>query len=115
MSGGGDVHQPAARRHQRGDAVHQHEVAEMVGPELGLEAIGGVPEGRAHHAGIGDHDVEGPPVGEQGVGAGAHALERGEIQLHQVQPGAVRRLGPGLGRGPFRLGEVARGAHHGDK
>ena len=112
VAGGGDVHQPPARRDQRGDAVDQHEVAEVIGAELGLEAVGGVPERRAHHAGIGDHDVERPPVGEQGVGAGAHALERGEIQLDQLQPAAVRRLSPDLGRRPLRLGEVARGADH---
>ena len=112
VAGGRDVHQPAARRDQRGDAVHQHEVAEVIGPELRLEPIGGVPERRAHHAGIGDHGVERPPVGEQGVGAGTHALKRGEIQLHQLQPAAVRRLSPDLGRRPLRLGEVARGADH---
>ena len=84
----------------------------MIGPELGLEAIGGVPEGRPHHAGIGDHGVEGPPVADQRVGACAPALKRGEIQLHQLQPAAARRLRPDLGRRPLRLGEVARGADH---
>jgi hypothetical protein len=112
VAGGGDIHQPAARREQRGDAVHQHEVAEVICPELGLEAIGGVPEGRPHHAGIGDHGGEGPPVSDQRVGTGAHTLKRGEIQLHQLQSAAVRRLRPDLGGRPLRLGEVARGADH---
>ena len=47
------------------------------GPKLGLEAIGRVPEGSPHYTGIGDHDVEGPPVGDQRVGAGPHAFKRG--------------------------------------
>src|SRR5271169_458007 len=54
----------------------------------------------------------GPPVSHQRVGTGAHALERGEIQLHQLQSAAVCRLRPDLGRRPLRLGEVARGADH---
>ena len=85
---------------------------EMIGPELRLEPIGGMPERRPHHAGIGDHDIEGPSVGDQRVGAGAHARRRGEIQLHQIEPAAVRRLSPDFGRRPLRLGEVARGADH---
>jgi hypothetical protein len=60
-----------------------------------------------------DHGGEGPPVGDQRVGTAAHALKRGEIQLHQLQSAAVRRLRPDLGRRrPLRLGEVASGADH---
>ncbi len=82
MAGGGDIHQPSARSDQGCDAVHQHEVAEVIGSELGLETVRCAPERRAHHARVGDHDVEGSPVAGQGVGAGAHARQRGEIQLH---------------------------------
>jgi hypothetical protein len=42
----------------------------------------------------------------------SHALQRGEIQLHQVQPAALGCLGPDVGGGPLRLHEVARGADH---
>jgi hypothetical protein len=61
---------------------------------------------------LADHGGEGPPVSDQRVGTGAHALKRGEIQLHQLQSAAVRRLRLDLGRRPLRLGEVARGADH---
>jgi hypothetical protein len=61
VAGGGDVHQPSARRDQRRDAVRQNEMAEMVGPELRFEAIGGVPEGRPHRTGIGDHGSQSSP------------------------------------------------------
>jgi len=76
MAGGGDIHQPAAWRDQGGDAVHQHKVAEVIGPKLCLKAIGRVPEGRPHHAGVGDYDVEGPSVGDQRVGEGAHIFKQ---------------------------------------
>jgi len=33
-------------------------VAEVIGPKLCPKAIGRVPEGRSHHAGVGDDDVE---------------------------------------------------------
>ena len=87
-------------------------MSEMIGPELRLEPIGGMPERCPHHASIGDHDIEGPSVGDQRVGAGAHARQRGEIQLHQLQRPPVGRLSPDLGRRPLRLGQVARGADH---
>ena len=37
-------------------------MAEMVGAELGLEAIGRVAEGRCHDAGIDDDDIKLTPV-----------------------------------------------------
>ena len=54
----------------------------------------------------------GSSVRDQRVGAGAHACERGEIELDQLEAAAVRRLGADLRRRALRLGEVARGADH---
>ena len=41
------VHQPASRLHQRGNAVDEHEMAEMVGAELRLEPVRGLTRGQA--------------------------------------------------------------------
>ena len=58
MAGGRQIDQPRARLHQRCDAVDQHEMAEMIGPKLGLEPVGGLAERAGHHAGVGDDEVE---------------------------------------------------------
>jgi len=41
MAGGGEVDEAATGVEQGGDAVDEDEVAEVVGAELGLEAVGG--------------------------------------------------------------------------
>src|SRR3546814_9471145 len=63
--------------------IYQGEMAEMIGPELGFETIGGPPEHRRHDTGIGDHDVEGAAVGDERVGGGPDAGERGKVELDQ--------------------------------
>ena len=70
------IHQPSAGGDQPRDAVHQHEMADMVGAELRFETIHRVPVRRAHDAGIGDHGIEFTPIGQQRIGAGAHAFQR---------------------------------------
>ncbi len=40
VPGRGQVDQPPAGAEQRGDAIHEHEVAEMIRAELALEAVG---------------------------------------------------------------------------
>ena len=50
-------------------------MSEMVGPELGLEAIDGVTERWRHHTGIGDHQVEGLVFRVETIGAGANTGE----------------------------------------
>lgn len=47
MTGRCEVHQPSARCNQGRDAIDEGEMAEMVGAELRLEAIGRVTEGAA--------------------------------------------------------------------
>ena len=102
---------PPPGRSSAGDPVDQHEMAEMVGAELGLEAVGGAAERGGHHPGIGDDDVERPAVGDEGVGAGAHAGQRGEVELDDLEAAAagIGRLAHRLGR-PLRLVEIAGGA-----
>jgi len=112
VTGGRQVHQARARLHQRGDPVDEHEVTEVVGAELGFEAVRGHALGAGHHPGVGDHDVELAPVGDQGVGAGADAGQRGQVQLHQLEAAAVGRLGDDLLGRPPRLLQVAGRPDH---
>ena len=72
VAGRGEDHQSSALAHQRRNGINQDEVAEMVGPELRLEAVGGEPLRAGHDARIGDHHVEGLPPGQEGVGASPH-------------------------------------------
>lgn len=91
---GGDDDEAAARAQQGGDPVNQHEVAEMIRRQLQLEAVIGAREGGGHHTGIGDDDVEPLIALEQGLPAGAHAGQRGQIQWDRVEPAAVARRFP---------------------
>ena len=59
----------------------QREVAEVVGAELQLEAVGGAARDR-HHAGVVDQDVE---VALQLVGEPAHRREVGEVEAAHVE------------------------------
>jgi hypothetical protein len=71
-----------------------------------------LPKGAGHDAGVGDHQVEGPAIGDQGVGAGANAGQVGEVELDELQAAAVGRLGADLGGRGLGLLQVAGGADH---
>ena len=64
MAGRRQIDQPRTRLHQRSDAVDQHEMAEMVGAELGLEPVGGLALWAGHDAGVGDDKIERLAVGD---------------------------------------------------
>jgi hypothetical protein len=83
MPRGRDDHDAPSFGDERRDAVDQHEMTEMIGPELELEAVDGPLERRRHHACVRDHDVEPAPVFRERVGARTHARERREIELDQ--------------------------------
>src|SRR6516162_5322950 len=81
----------------------------MVGTELHLEAVDGVAEKCGHDACIGNDHVKGFAPCEQSVGTGAHALEAGEIELHQLETSAVSRsVLADLGGGSLCLLQIAR-------
>src|SRR6185312_17341890 len=80
---------PAVLLKQRRDAVHQHEVAEMVGAELRLEPIRSLALWASHHAGIADHHIEWLARLHQRIGASPHALQRSKIELDQLKTAAV--------------------------
>ncbi len=53
-----EVHQSFAGRNQGRDSIDEGEIAEMVGAELRLEAIGRVTKGGRHDTGTGNDDIE---------------------------------------------------------
>ena len=64
-------------------------MAEMIGPKLGFEPVGGLAERASHDAGGGDDEVERSALVDQRIGADAYAVERGEIELHELDLASV--------------------------
>jgi hypothetical protein len=80
--------------------IGQGEVAEVVGAELQLEAVGGMRERRDHHARVVDEQVE------IALPAGGELADRGEVG--EVEPADLGRAGHRRG-GRLALGDVADG------
>ena len=80
--------------HERRQPIHQHEVAEVVGAELHLEAVAGGGLGARHDPGVGDQHVDAVvPVSDELVCEGPDRLERGEVcpvQLDVLRSGLVQ-------------------------
>src|ERR1700722_1153651 len=85
-------------------------MAEVVGSELGLEAIGGMPERAGHDSGVGDHEIKRLGPGQQRIGAGAHARQRGKVERDKLESAGFRRGGADLPGRPLGFGKIARGA-----
>src|SRR5260370_8436056 len=70
-------------------------------------------KGCGHHSRIGDDDVEGLTLFQQGIGAGTHALKIGKIELNQLEASAVGRgvLSHLCGR-RFSLVQIPRRAYN---
>ena len=89
----------------------QREMPEVVGRELGLEALRGEPTGRVHHPGVVDEHVHRDPVSRDRRGEVPHRVQVGEVECPELDGGArLRRLDPGDGIGTFRL--AAGGQHN---
>lgn len=111
MAGRREVDETSAGREQGGDAVDEDEVTEMVGAELGFEAVSSFPEWGGHDTSIGDDDVEGLAVGDELVGCGAGTGERREVELDELEAATVRRgIFADFHRGAFGFLQVAGGA-----
>src|SRR5262245_40336990 len=89
VSGGGQVDQPATRADQRRKSIDQYEVAQMVGAELGFEAIGCMTEWRGHHAGIRNQHIELRSLCQQRIRARAHTLQAREVELDNLEATAA--------------------------
>src|SRR4051794_18879144 len=81
-------------------------MAEMVGAELRLEAVGRATMGCGHDAGVGDHDVERSSVSQQRVPTGTDARQRREVELYQFEAPATRSLIANRSGCRFGLGKV---------
>ena len=66
-------------------------MAEVVGAELRLKAVHGVPERSRHSSCIGYDDVESLPARQESVGAGANALQTGQVERYQLEAATIRR------------------------
>ena len=103
----GSIHAEQVLQQQAGE----REMAEMVGAELQLEAVGGVLLRRVHHAGVVDEQVD-PRVGGRKFGRrGAHRCQRAQIQFVHRHLRARGQL-PNAGRRSVALGGVADRHHH---
>jgi hypothetical protein len=98
---------PADRAEQQ---AGEREVAQVVGRELGLEALGGEPAGRVHHPGVVDEHVHRDPVRQDRRGERPYRVQVGEVQHAEFDGGArLRGLDPGHSVEAFRL---AAGGQH---
>ena len=91
MTRGGHIDQPSALANQRGNPVHENKVAEVIGTELCLKAVHGMAKRGCHHSGIGNDHVETLPARQEFVGAGADALQTGQIERDQLEAATIRR------------------------
>src|SRR5579863_229161 len=109
MPGRREVDQATARANQRRNAIDQYKMAEVVGAELRLKAVQGVPKWSRHDSRIGYDHVESVPARQKFVGASANALQTGQIERDQRKAATIRRGGLShlRGRG-FGFPEVPR-------
>src|SRR4029077_5386458 len=113
MPGRREVDQASPGADQRSNAIDQYEMAEVVGAELRLEAVHGVPKWSRHDSCIGYDHVESLPALQEFVGAGADALQTGQIERYQLEAATIPRgsLSPLRGRG-FGFLKVPRRSCH---
>jgi hypothetical protein len=93
MPGRREVDQATARANQRGNTIDQYKMAEVVGAELRLKAVLCMPKWSRHDSRIGYDNVESLTARQEFVGAGANALQIGQIERDQPEAAPIRRSG----------------------
>ncbi len=73
---------------QRDQQVGQEEMAQVIGSELQLEAVGGAVERAGHHSGVVDVKVNRAESGQRLLRRGADRGERGEVADQRFDPRA---------------------------
>src|SRR5580658_7440301 len=113
MSGRCDVDQASTGANQWGNAIDQYKMAEVVGAELRLKTVHGVPKWSGHDSCISYDHVESLAARQKFIGAGANALKTGEIERDQLEAATIRRrvLSHLHGRG-FGFLKVPRCSYH---
>ena len=89
----------------------QCEVAQVVRRHLQLETVGGLPVGRAHHAGVVHQKVEAGVLGQDSFGGPVHGHEVGQIEVDELERRAVEFALHFVAR-PARPFLVAAGQDH---
>src|ERR687891_2109081 len=87
-----------AALHRSDQERGEREVAEVVGPELELEAVGGPAAWRRHDAGVVDQQVEAVVRRVEALGEGANRIELAEVELLELELGPGRRAPDGVAR-----------------
>jgi len=91
----------------------QGEMAQVVRRHLRLEPVGGLPVGGAHHAGVVQQDVQpGVPAEHLCGGPGATDTRVGQVEVEQLQGGALQLAPPACRGAPARLLRIATGEDH---
>jgi hypothetical protein len=105
-----DVYDARVRRRAQASEQQagEREVAEVVGAELQLEAVGGLAVRRGHDAGIVDQQVE--ALVRATSRERSHGIERAEVERLDVERRGRRALAD-RSRGALALGRVAAGEH----
>src|SRR5579862_5908423 len=85
MPGRREVDQASAGANQRSNAIDQYKMAEVVGAELRLKAVHGVPKWSCHYSCVGYNHVERLSARQEFVGAGADALQTRQIERDQLE------------------------------
>jgi hypothetical protein len=62
----------------------QREMAEMVGPELKLKAVGRLSVGCRHHAGVVDEQIDVIVSGSNAISEGAYRTKVGKVELYKL-------------------------------
>src|ERR1700722_4612103 len=113
MSGRCDVDQASTGANQWGNAIDQYKMAEVVGAELRLKTVHGVPKWSGHDSCISYDHVESLAARQKFIGAGANALQAGQVERNQLEAATIRHgvLSHLCSRGCGFL-KVSRGSRH---
>ena len=92
MHDGGHAHDPGSvsASEERQQQAGEREVAQVVRPELHLEALARAPVGDGHHAGVVHEHVEVVELPDQPLGAAANVVEIGQVERHDLGRGSRR-------------------------
>jgi hypothetical protein len=100
-----------ATLHSADEKGRERKVAEVIGPQLELEAVGGLAPRRRHQACVVDEKVEPLVLGQEPLGEGPDRLEVREVQWGDLGR-CAGHLCLDLAEGQLTLGRVATGEHH---
>src|SRR4029077_10262390 len=91
VPGRGKVDQTPSFADKWRDTVNEHEVSQMIGPELHFKAVRRTQERRGHHSCDSDDHVVGFPLRQERIGTASYSFEIGKINRNQLETAATGR------------------------